>query len=87
MSTLLDSLLYAQPLPEYLLANAATAAFVRADAGIAEHEVDEDQVYAVMAFDEESGRAERARNSGDNEAARDILISAARELLEALGAK
>ena len=68
------------------IANARTAEFVRRDAGIADHEVDEDQVYAVMAFDEQSGRAERARNSGDNDAARDILISAARELLEALGA-
>lgn len=86
MSKLLDSLLYAQPLPQHLLANARTAAFERADAGIADHEVDEDQVFAVMAFDEQSGRAERARNGGDNAASRDILISAARELLEALGA-
>lgn len=87
MSALLDSLLYRQPLPQYLLANARAAEFVRADAGIAEHEVDEDQVFAVMAFDEASGRAERVRNKGDNDAARDILISAARELLTALGAK
>ena len=86
MSKLLDSLLYRSPLPAELLANARTAEFVRQDAGIEDHEPDEDQVYAVMAFDEEAGRAERARNGGDNDAARDILISAARQLLEALGA-
>ena len=75
MSQLLDSLLYRNPLPQYLLANARTAEFVRADAGIAEHEIDESIQFAINDLCAECGR---------NEAARDIVISAARALIATL---
>ncbi len=84
MSQLLDSLLYCQPLPQYLLANARTAEFVRADAGIAEPEIDESIQFAINDLCAECGRAERAMQSGDNEAAHDIMISAARALIATL---
>ena len=58
--------------------------FARADAGIFEPETDSELQRIIDNICESAGRAERAIASGDNAAARDIMVSAARELLEEL---